>query len=94
VVTWEGRLLAHLNNNKRYPREARFNRQEGVVQVRFVIDRTGTLYEKELVKGSGFPALDQEALDMLERASPMPRPPEDAVGSTFEFVVPVEFFIR
>src|SRR5690606_25661826 len=35
---WQSRLLAHLERRKRYPSQARRQRQEGIAQVRFTID--------------------------------------------------------
>lgn len=31
---------------------------------------------------------------MIERAQPLPEPPEDMQGETLEFVVPVEFSLN
>ncbi len=92
--TWEGLVLAALNKGKRYPREASFRRQQGAPYIRFVMDREGKVLSVRLERSSGFRALDEEAVALPKRASPLPRPPEDVKGDTIELVVPVEFFMR
>lgn len=86
VRSW---LLAH----KIYPRGARMRREEGLVRVRFVIDRTGRLLEGGVVDGCGRTALDDEAAAMLRRASPYPAAPIDMPGERFEITAPIEFVL-
>lgn len=92
--TWEGQVLAALNKVKRYPREASFRRQQGVPYIRFVMNREGKVLSVQLERASGFAELDREAMALLKRASPLPKPPADKTGDTIELVVPVEFFMR
>ncbi|MFT4053111.1 MAG: TonB family protein [Novosphingobium sp.] len=92
--TWEGQVLGALNKVRRYPREARFARQQGMPYIRFVIDREGKVVSSRIERSSGIRSLDQEALALPRRAQPLPRPPGDVKGETIELVVPVEFFIR
>jgi protein TonB len=92
-MDWQGRLLAHLEANKRYPTSALSRRQQGVAHVRFVMNREGRVLSSRLERSSGNAALDRAALDMLTRAQPLPRPPAEVVGDRIELVVPVEFFI-
>ncbi len=56
--SWEGRMLARLEKFRRYPGAARSARQQGVVYVRFRINRDGHVLSSSLVHSSGFPALD------------------------------------
>ncbi|MPT48805.1 MAG: energy transducer TonB [Sphingobium sp.] len=92
--TWEGLVLGALNKVKRYPREASFRRQQGVPYIRFVMDRGGKVLSVRLERSSGFRSLDDEAVALPKRASPLPKPPEDVKGDTIELVVPVEFFMK
>ncbi|MFP4080215.1 MAG: energy transducer TonB, partial [Ectothiorhodospira sp.] len=87
-------LQAWLERHKRYPRQARFRRQEGTVTVRFVVDRKGRVRSHELVGSSGHPALDREVEAMLERAQPLPEMPEDLPGEGFSVEMPVRFNLR
>ncbi len=94
VPSWQGRLLSHLERHKRYPRSAQARRQEGVAQVRFTIDRDGNVLSVRLDRSSGVPSLDEETVEMVRRASPLPAPPEEMAKDRIELVVPVQFFIR
>lgn len=91
--TWEGQVLAALNQKKRYPRDAQFRRQQGVPWIRFTMNREGKVLSANLERSSGFPSLDREAVALPKRAQPLPKPPDDVTGDTIELVVPVEFFM-
>lgn len=93
-ATWQSALLGHLEHHKRYPREARRNRQEAVVYVGITINRNGTVVDYRLTQPSAYNALNQETLALIARARPLPPPPPEVSGDTVEFVVPVEFFLR
>ena len=88
------RLFGHLNRYKRYPEVARTRRQEGVVSVRFTMDRKGHVLSYEIAKTSGSPALDQEAQALLKRAEPLPAIPIAFARDTLDLVVPIEFFLH
>ncbi|MCJ2188277.1 energy transducer TonB family protein [Novosphingobium beihaiensis] len=92
--SWEGRVLAALNKQRRYPRTAQFRRQQGVPYIRFVMNREGKVLSSRLERSSGFPDLDREALALPKRAQPLPKPPKDRPGETLELVVPVEFLLH
>ncbi|HEY0838066.1 MAG TPA: energy transducer TonB, partial [Azospirillum sp.] len=94
VPTWQGLVLGHLERHKRYPRIAQMRRQEGVAQVRFVIDRQGRVLSARLETGSGHALLDEETVALVERASPLPPPPPEMPRERIELVVPVQFFVR
>jgi protein TonB len=94
VRRWQSALLAHLQRHKRYPGEARANDAQGVTHLRFAMDRSGRVLMKQVEHASGHRALDQETLDLVERAQPLPSPPSDIPGERFEFVVPVQFQLR
>jgi protein TonB len=42
-------------------------------------------------KSTGYKILDEEVVNMIQRASPLPAPPESATGDTLEYRVPVGF---
>ncbi len=86
-------LQAWLEQHKTYPRRSRRRGEEGVVMVRFTIDRAGYVLERSIVRRSGFRALDEEALAMLDRASPLPEMPNDIAGTRMTITTPVEFTI-
>ncbi|MEQ6333770.1 energy transducer TonB [Sphingobium sp. MK2] len=89
--SYAARVRSWLYAHKIYPRRARMRREEGQVQVRFVLDRAGMLLEGAVVQGSGNIILDEEAEAMLRRASPYPRVPAELPGERIEFTAPIIF---
>jgi periplasmic protein TonB len=94
LIRWQSALAAHLQRFKRYPAAARTHGEHGDAKVAFTIDHEGHLVSSQIVQSSGSSLLDQESLDMLARAQPMPKPPGNAPDSALSFVVPVRFNIR
>lgn len=91
---WQSRLLGHLQAFKRYPRAAQRRRYEGVAQVRYTVDRRGTVLSAGLADSSGHSALDEEAVAAVLRASPLPPPPADVAGREIDVTTPVQFRLR
>jgi protein TonB len=87
-------LLRHLERHKRYPAEAQRRRQEGVVHVRFTLARDGHVLAARIERPTGVACLDQEGLDLLQRAQPLPPFPADQPGESLELAVPVQFFLK
>lgn len=89
-----GKLLAHLSKHKRYPRAALAMRHQGVVMLRFTLDRSGMVTAMRIERSSGFESLDNEVLQLMERAQPLPGLPDEIPGERLEVVVPIQFFLR
>ena len=94
LPTWRGLLMRHLERHKRYPADAQRNRQEGTAYLRFTLSRDGRVLASQLVQSSGVASLDQEGLDLLQRAQPMPPFPPDQPGESMELIVPLVFSLR
>jgi len=94
LANYYGRLAAWLHRHKRYPREARQRRLEGLVVVSFTIDRRGRLLSHRLVNSSGHRALDREVEAMLARASPLPAFPASLDRPRLTIRVPINFTLR
>lgn len=88
---FQARLMAHLAHFRHYPLLAQRERQQGVVEVRFVMDRAGHILSDHLVRRSPYPLLNHEALALLDRAQPLPRPPASLAGQTLAWTLPVRF---
>jgi TonB family protein len=87
-ATWKSAVAAKLGQHKQYPLGAPAD--GGKAQVNFKLDREGKVISSRIVNSSGSDVLDQEALDMVQRASPFPAPP-DSLESPVELTVPVRF---
>jgi protein TonB len=94
LPTWKGILLKHLERHKRYPHEAQRSRHEGITYVRFTMSRDGRVLAARVERGAGIASLDQEGLDLLQRAQPLPPLPADQPGESLELIVPIQFFMK
>ena len=91
-ASWQSRVLGHLARFKRYPGDARQRKRAGAAWVRFQVDRDGKLLASELVTSSGTVLLDREALQVLQRAQPLPAPPGNVLHQgTVTVTLPVSF---
>ena len=86
--------MRHLERHKRYPADAQRHRHEGTVHLRFTLSRDGRVLAAQLVGPSGVASLDQEGLDLLQRAQPMPPFPPDQPGESMDLIVPLVFSLR
>jgi len=87
-------LSAWLERHKQYPSRAQRRRQEGTVDLRFVVDREGNVLSYKIERTSGYALLDREVEKMIRRAEPLPAMPNELVQASLELVVPVSFYIR
>ena len=92
-ASWRGEIGQHLVKYRRFPSDARNGGQQGTARVRVTIDGDGHVLGRDLLKSSGHPLLDREALDMMTRSDPFPKPPP-GMPSPVVLNVPVNFAIR
>lgn len=90
-IRWQQALHAHLEKEKRYPRMAKRMRKQGMPVIDFVMTRDGEVLNVRLVRSSGVPSLDNEALDLAYRAQPLPKPPETVIGEKLTMTLPINF---
>ena len=90
-LTWHQAIVVHLNRFKRFPADAAITVTKGEVVVQFAIERSGRVLSSSVVQSSGSAVLDAEAIAMLQRAAPLPRPSPDVLGESFTLTVPVVF---
>ncbi len=94
TMSWQKSLIFHLNKHKKYPHEARKRGIEGVTTVSFTLDRSGRVISARIDKASGSDLLDEEAIEVLNRASPFPSPPTDVPDLTINLSLPIQFRIK
>ncbi|MFK0419005.1 energy transducer TonB [Campylobacter jejuni] len=96
VKSYQALLMVHLTKFKKYPQEAIMQKQEGVVRIRVSIDESGNVLSKELKKSCPYAALNDEALSLFKRASPLPKPPKEMLknGDKISFVMPIDYNIK
>ena len=91
---WRSELINRLQRAKRYPDLARSREEQGAAAVSFTTDRNGHVLSVKLVRSSGSPSLDEEAVALVRRADPLPPMPAELPGSTLTLTVPVTFSLR
>lgn len=84
-------VMAHLERRKKYLADAHRRGERGTVHVRFTIEDGGNVRSVSLARSSGYPALDDEVLSLVRRASPVSAPPP-SVNKTI--TAPVRFNVR
>ena len=92
--SYMAQLQAWLERHKEYPRRAKLRRQEGTVLLYFVMNREGRVLEYRIRQRSGHASLDRAVEEMIERAQPLPKMPQEMRQARLELVVPVQFFLR
>jgi protein TonB len=91
---WRALIAARIERMKRYPRAALLRRDQGTVVLRFAIDRDGNVLSADIVRSSGAALLDEEAMLLARRVSPLPPPPPEVPGGRIELTVPIHFAIQ
>ncbi|MEW6591746.1 MAG: energy transducer TonB, partial [Pseudomonadota bacterium] len=84
----------YLDNPKPpYPSISRRMGEEGEVRLRVQVDAAGNAQQVEIERSSGYPRLDQAALDTVKRWRFVPaRQGEQAVAAAV--IVPIQFTLR
>lgn len=87
-------LSGAIGRYQKYPRVARMRGWEGTVQVLLKIAASGAMRDISIAKSSGFDALDEQALDMVKHAAPLPKPPANLQSRDFSVEVPIVFRLK
>jgi len=84
-------LAMHIAKYKKFPRIAQRRGWQGEVILQVKLTGQGQLIAKRIRQSSGFRVLDEEGLNMIDRAIPFPAPPSILSGRTFTILVPIKF---
>jgi protein TonB len=93
-ASWEGSVAAQLRRAQRYPSGARARNEQGAVTLSFSLNRNGGVLAEHIVRGSGYPELDQEVLAMVQRAQPFPPFPPEMTQARIDLAVPIRFMLH
>ena len=88
------RVSARIHRFKQYPREARIAKQEGTVIIKLTLNADGSVQDKKITSSSGIDLLDDEALQIMARAEPLPKFPSALVkkiGPQLKFSTSINF---
>ena len=94
-MNWRSRLQGHLIGFKRYPPIAKKQRQQGIATIRFIVNKDGNVLSAQLIKSSGVAILDREALALIKRAQPLPKPPNELLShGQITLALPIGFDLK
>ncbi|KIN72630.1 TonB family protein [Sulfitobacter guttiformis] len=94
IRDWQKSIVLLISGAKTYPAKARSNRIEGLVQIRFTLDRYGALIATEVARSSGSTLLDEAAVTTVEQLAKMPAPPNYLTGDEFTLMIPLRYSFR
>ncbi|SEN54261.1 outer membrane transport energization protein TonB [Loktanella fryxellensis] len=89
MADWGGTIRSRIERRKSYPRAA--GGATGTVQVAIRVGGDGRLVGLGLAGSSGNAALDQAALDAVQRAGSFPAAPADLGAGPHDFTLPMSF---
>ncbi len=87
-------LANALARYKQYPKIAQMRGYQGDVLVDVQMDSNGNVTSSKIHQSSGYESLDNQALEMVKKASPLPPPPYVLRGRSFNVLVPVSFHLQ
>ncbi|CCW30218.1 TonB-like protein [Xenorhabdus nematophila F1] len=92
-AVWQAEVTGHLNRYKKYPDDAQRRKRTGRPMVKFTVNQSGVVIDSELTRRSGTNSLDREARMVLERAQPLPAPPDTILThGSITVELPIDFY--
>jgi len=89
--SYTNQLTRAIAQQKKYPKIAQMRQWQGEVLLNIEIDPQGNLVKANILEESRYKILNNEAIDMVKRASPFPQPPEELRLKNFTVLVPISF---
>ena len=89
--SYTNQLTRAIAKQKKYPKIAQMRQWQGEVLLNIEIDPQGNLVKADILEESRYKVLNNEAIDMVKRASPFPQPPEELRLKNFTVLVPISF---
>lgn len=89
--SYTNQLTRAIAKQKKYPKIAQMRQWQGEVLLNIEIDPKGNLVSANLLEKSRHKILNNEAVEMVKRASPFPQPPEELRSKNFTVLVPISF---
>jgi protein TonB len=84
-------ISARIKQYEEYPPIAKRRRWEGTTVVQLRLAPDGKVTNIVVVEKSGYEILDEAAVNMIRKASPLPLPPEGLRGRDHTVLVPIKF---
>jgi protein TonB len=91
---YKNKVRQRLERRKKYPSAAQSRGLAGTATVSFIVAKDGSVHSSSLVKSSGHQLLDDEAVALPVRCSPLPPLPKSFIGANLKLTVPLKFSVR
>ncbi len=91
-------VVKRIERNKKYPKDAQFNEQEGMVELSMEVLPDGTIQKSEILKKTPFDSLNQSALAAVQKIGSLPPlpPKKDGTPASKPIVlrIPIHFQLK
>lgn len=87
-------ILAEMEANKKYPRQARRINAEGTAKIMFSVSKDGIVSSMVLKDSSGYKVLDNAALNTAKKVIGMNVTKNKTINQSMNIIVPVEYFLN
>jgi protein TonB len=94
LSTYGQSISKEIKRFQKYPVPAQRRGWQGTAEILLKIAADGKVTSITLAKSSGYAILDEEALEMVRRASPLPQAPADLRGRALAVSVPIVFRLQ
>ncbi|CCD99439.1 energy transducer TonB [Bradyrhizobium sp. STM 3809] len=88
TTNWQRKLSLIVKKNQKYPPG---KTKGGSVRVTFTLNRVGNVLSVDVTQSSGDPDYDREAVAMVRRSDPFPKPPATAADDEIPLSIVVNF---
>ncbi|MBQ7574949.1 MAG: energy transducer TonB [Bacteroidales bacterium] len=86
-------FLKWIGNNLQYPQAAKDNEEQGTVLAQFTVDKEGKISDVKVIRGVS-PALDAEAVRVLESAPAWTAGTKGGEAVNVKYVLPIKFALK
>lgn len=94
LQSWQKEVSSKIAKKQVYPRAALRKEIEGRAEVKINVDREGNIVAHTLQSSTGHELLDKEIDKLMERVSPLPKPPAGVNDSELSMVIPLAWTIQ
>ncbi len=92
ATAYVDQLYSQIESHKKYPREALLRREQGRVEISFILQKNGQITDLTVSQGAS-PALDRAALDAVRKVTDLFPPPLE-LQAPLRLSVPLRFDLR
>lgn len=89
-----GKILRKIEKSKYYPKTEQEKGHEGIVKLKFVLKRDGSIQNIELLKKVQYEKLNRAAINILNNSRPFPLFPRELKENSLPIIIDLEFKVQ